>query len=342
MGLFTGRLVRDGHYRPSLLHRVLKPRVSGNDLNGFGLREKVRPKPVYHRTDIKNLPWKWVQLFFYLRVGRIRVFREFLREHMELQKRKSQPVAPKREADTPSGWSLRLKAFALSQEHCKIVGIARVNHEWVTEGDTIAEPWVVVMGTPMDYSEIVHAPSHRSQAAILAAYLKSERVAIAVADWIRAWGWQATAHGGPAGGPLVVIPHAIAAGLGELGKHGSMMNRDLGSCFRMSYVLTDMPLVAGEAEEIGVDEFCASCQLCTTGCPPGAIFDAKQWVRGDFRWYVDFDKCIPYFNDQWGCQICLAVCPWSRPSLASSLSQKMLKKKASKSGRAREIVASGG
>lgn len=62
------------------------------------------------------------------------------------------------------------------------------------------------MGTPMDYSEIVHAPNHRSQVAILEAYLKSERVAIAVVDWIRARGWQATAHGGPAGGPLVVIP----------------------------------------------------------------------------------------------------------------------------------------
>lgn len=82
---------------------MLKPRTSGNELNGFGVRENVRPRPVYHRLDIKNLPWKWVQLSFYLRVGHIRVFREFLEEHRELQRRKPELLAVRRETDTPAG-----------------------------------------------------------------------------------------------------------------------------------------------------------------------------------------------------------------------------------------------
>jgi epoxyqueuosine reductase QueG len=36
-------------------------------------------------------------------------------------------------------------------------------------------------------------------------------------------------------------------------------------------------------------------------------------VRGNLKWYVDFDKCIPFFNENAGCAICIAVCPWSIP-----------------------------
>jgi len=31
------------------------------------------------------------------------------------------------------------------------------------------------------------------------------------------------------------------------------------------------------------------------------------------KWYVDFDKCIPFFNEYYGCGICIVVCPWSKP-----------------------------
>ena len=47
--------------------------------------------------------------------------------------------------------------------------------------------------------------------------------------------------------------------------------------------------------EFGADDFCKTCQVCTNACPPGAIMEKKQMVRGVERWYVDFDKCIPYF-----------------------------------------------
>jgi epoxyqueuosine reductase QueG len=41
-------------------------------------------------------------------------------------------------------------------------------------------------------------------------------------------------------------------------------------------VLTDLPLATDEPEDIGADEFCMSCQRCTTECPPKAISDEKQ------------------------------------------------------------------
>ena len=50
-------------------------------------------------------------------------------------------------------------------------------------------------------------------------------------------------------------------------------------------------------------------------------------VRGTEKWYVDFDKCILYFNENLSCGLCLAVCPWSRPGLAASLAAKMARRK---------------
>ena len=110
-----------------------------------------------------------------------------------------------------------------------------------------------------------------------------------------------------------LIPAAIAAGVGELGKHGSLINRELGSSFRLAAVETDMPLDVNKPDRFGGNEFCLGCQVCTNACPPQAISPEKQMVRGVEKWYVDFDKCIAFFNEHSGCAICIAVCPWSIP-----------------------------
>jgi epoxyqueuosine reductase len=44
----------------------------------------------------------------------------------------------------------------------------------------------------------------------------------------------------------------------------------------------------------------------------------KSLVCGSGKWYVDFDKCLPYFNQTMGCGICIAVCP-SRSGVARNL-----------------------
>jgi epoxyqueuosine reductase len=63
------------------------------------------------------------------------------------------------------------------------------------------------------------------------------------------------------------IPLAIDAGLGELGKHGSMICREYGSNFRLSAVGTDLPLAADQATDIGVDDLCASCRVLYARLP---------------------------------------------------------------------------
>jgi ferredoxin len=67
--------------------------------------------------------------------------------------------------------------------------------------------------------------------------------------------------------------------------------------------------------------------VCSDACPPGAIFDVKQLVRGVEKWYVDFDKCIPYFGEALACGICIAKCPYSTPGAAPRLAEKMLRRR---------------
>jgi len=41
------------------------------------------------------------------------------------------------------------------------------------------------------------------------------------------------------------------------------------------------------------------------------------------KWYVDFDRCLPFFNETAGCAICLAACPWSKPGVADKMLVKL-------------------
>lgn len=126
---------------------------------------------------------------------------------------------------------------------------------------------------------------------------------------------------------MLMIPAAVEAGLGELGKHGSIINRQLGSSFRLAIVLTDLPLTPTTRDVFGADDFCHGCRVCAEACPPDAIDHTEQVVRGTERWYVDFDKCMPYFAASYGCGICIAACPWSAPGEAPRLAEIMTRRR---------------
>ena len=93
-------------------------------------------------------------------------------------------------------------------------------------------------------------------------------------------------------------------------------------------VTTDLPLDIDSPDEFGVDDMCKNCRICEDVCPPGAIVPDKQTVRGVEKWYVDFDKCIPFFAESFGCGVCVVACPWSRPGIADNLLHKLARRKA--------------
>jgi len=313
-------------FTPDAAQMALGPGVSGNDINGRGEAAARRPRPIYwHRPEVTA--HGALQKWFYARssgaaVAEARALRQQIID---------QPLAPLAAvaAERSAGeWSAAVKAVC-AQAGADDAGIAAMRPEWVFEGfEAPRGRWVVVIAVAHDYDKIRAAPEEAAAAEVIRQYARGNRIAKALASWLRAQGHDAVPHGGPLAGPITLIPPAIACGMGELGKHGSLIHRRLGASFRLASVHTDVPLIADAPDVFGADDFCLHCRVCEDACPPEAIEPEKQLVRGEKRWYVDFDKCLPYFNETQGCAICIAVCPWSRPGVAETLVEKMARRRA--------------
>ena len=299
--------------------------ISGNDINGLGVAEKIPMTPVFWRPDgtVTHID---VQNYFYRRDAdneRIREARTMREETFSIP---INGLATEQEDRDPEEWSQLVKEAARSFG-ADATGISAYRPEWTyKDRDQPAGKWAIVMGFAHDYAEMDGAPDDDAYIEVMRQYARAGNAAKHLANWIQDRGHVAEGKVGPNTDDVLMIPAAIEAGLGELGKHGSIINRELGSNFRLSMVTTDLPLIPDKPDVFGADVFCESCQLCSSACPPDAIFREKQMVRGETKWYVDFDKCVPYFVDNKTCGLCLVVCPWSRPGIAPNLLQKMAKR----------------
>ena len=123
--------------------------------------------------------------------------------------------------------------------------------------------------------------------------------------------------------PLMDKAWAEEAGLGWIGKHGNLINRQRGSWLMLGHLLTTLPLPADQP----ASSLCGRCTNCISACPTGAI-------REPF--VVDSRRCIAFHTIEnrdpklpegiarklqgWvaGCDICQEVCPWNLQPLESS------------------------
>jgi epoxyqueuosine reductase len=115
-----------------------------------------------------------------------------------------------------------------------------------------------------------------------------------------------------------VLEKALAekAGLGWIGKHTNLLNRDAGSWFFLGEIYTNLPLPVDSAGE----EHCGTCSACIDICPTRAIIAPYQ---------LDARRCISYLTIElrgsipvelrsmmgtriYGCDDCQLVCPWNR------------------------------
>lgn len=320
------RRPRRGTWKPQA-ETVALLRVSGNPINGLGENAARRASPFFWHPPDQH-PWGDLQALARRNSrkcpGSTEAFQAAY-DHPPLA-----PVAEVRNTAAAASLTEEVKRFALSHE-ADGVGIAAMSPLFVFEGYSIEHPWVIVLALAHNYDRLREVPSDETNGIGVCdvgdQYAKGTRSSFGLANWIRSQGYQAEAYPGPTAGALLLIPPAIAAGLGELGKHGSLISPRFGAGVRLAGVTTDMPLVPTAPRPFGADEFCSTCQICANACPPGAITPQKQMVRGVERWYVDFDKCIPYFAEAASCGICIAECPWTRPAVRPKLLETMARRR---------------
>ncbi len=317
-------------YAPMQEFLACFPAVSGNTVNGLGESQPRQASPFFWHPPARQTHGQLQQAVTdYHRQS------ASIREHFSPtppggRGPKAVEQAPSPSKRTPEAWAQQLKDFALAHE-ADVIGITRMDPMYVYDGYELNDPWVIIIGVAMDYDELAQAPPtfENPTAAVVVAkeYNRAARSCRKLANHILSQGYYAKAWQGPYASALNMIPAALDAGLGELGKHGSIINRTLGSRFRLSAVTTDMPLVGDTPDSFGIDEYCTRCNACSNACPPGAIYQQKQLVRGTTKWYVDFDKCIPYFGEALGCAVCIVRCPWSRPGASEKILGQLAKRK---------------
>ncbi len=302
------------------------PDIKGNDINGLGETEVRRPRMVWWAPDPDQIAHADAQRWFYQHETddeRLMAERAKRREVLE------RPVPDVAEAPVdraPKEWTAALSQFVDSGD-CEMTGVTRMRPEWVFQHHETDYETVIMLGVQHDYDELKNAPDVVCGTEVTRQYVRAASAAKVVAGWLREQGWDAQPVTGPMVGEILMIPPALDCGFGELGKHGSIISAEHGSSFRLAAVLTDAPLPLTIARNHGIDGFCQNCRVCEDACPPFAIAPEKRTVRGVEKWYVDFDLCIPFFNQHQGCAICIAVCPWSRPGVGLNLAAKLARKR---------------
>lgn len=313
---------------PSEEQMALWPDVSGNDLNGLGETKIRRPSPIYWQTPDLT-PFGPLMQFFVDHAPRDEDLYKTQMETDRIRETTVEPISDVKVERAASDWTQLVKEVGV-KSGAVAIGITEMKPEWIIDTFDVPYETVITIGVAMDFENLKTAPEVPSAIEVIKKYGEAHLVSHAIANFIHEQGWNAISYGGSNNVPILLIPPAIESGLGELGKHGSLINRENGSVMRLGALVTDMPLNYDSLDVFGVDDFCLNCKACEKACPPEAIHSDKKMVRGVEKWYVDFDKCLPYFNENTGCGICLAACPWSHPGVPQNLIKKIAKKKASK------------
>lgn len=225
------------------------------------------------------------------------------------------------------------------------VGICRLDRRWVyshtnnehaylgpgdgtkhTSGESIVQEipdefqYAIVMCYEMDYDVIQYYSTYASLAATFMGYSRMAITNHHLSSFIKNIGYQVINCTN--NNVALSIPMAIQAGLGDLGRNGTLITPKYGPRVRISKVITDLPLVPDSPIDFGVTEFCESCEICAEKCPSQSILYGERSIKprnisnmeGVLKWPINAETCRAYWSRSGrDCNVCINVCPYNKP-----------------------------
>jgi hypothetical protein len=192
-----------------------------------------------------------------------------------------------------------IREFASSAGY-SLCGFTKIDRRFIAEGRDDKFPFdtAIVLGMEMDRELLEEVPFQGKRLFDFEVYVESGRRVFEVAQFIRSRGYRCRARV-PFDGWVKYPPHAIMAGLGELGAHGVVITREHGPRQRWTMISIDADI--------------------EKACPGDAISHERIWWRGVKKRKNNDTKCYPFFRKYDGCGICIKVCPINRHSFEACM-----------------------
>ena len=189
----------------------------------------------------------------------------------------------------------------------------KVPRNAIFQGKGLPQPYAIVFTVEMKQEPIATAPSFDCQLEVIRGYKRLAIIGNKLAQHLQQQGYAAY-PGMALGGVSDYVYLAELAGLGAIGYHGLLITPGEGARLRIGTVYTNIDNlpIQTENEHLWVRDFCAMCHKCVRQCPAEAIFQEPE-PRGDGGMQtIDHAACRTYFARNFGCGVCLAVCPFSQ------------------------------
>ena len=195
-----------------------------------------------------------------------------------------------------------------------LIGYTEIDPDDVFAGRRVLDKNVIVLAMEMDQVHMSRAPHLDAFGEVHHVYADLGLAAFKVAKFLRRRGFAAEA--GPAlGGDAVYPPLAQRAGIGWVGHNGILLTERFGPRVRLAVVycsIDNLPFFdANDRRLAWMRSFCDMCKACVRRCPPRALMDEPTERANGALTYVDNEKCFPFFEANYGCGVCIKVCPFS-------------------------------
>ncbi len=193
-----------------------------------------------------------------------------------------------------------------------IVGYAQIPEQLIFKNKAILSKNAIVLGFEMNKEKMDTAPSIKCLHEVLRTYADLGVVSNKITTYLRKKGFAAHA-GHPLMGAALYPPMAQLAGIAFLGYSGIMISPEYGPRFRLTAIYTsieNLPKVNGD-EHAWVRDYCKQCKRCIKECPGGAILNEPIIHENGQITHVDNTKCMPHFVNEYGCSVCIKVCPFN-------------------------------